>query len=79
MTHPDHGSLQRLVDALYRDSPRVTRLDAVIHAANYDLCEDLVEIVELLPPGAHTRQQMCDQLNSALVAHGWGRTYGTVE
>lgn len=78
MQHTEHGTLQRLIDALYRDYTRVSRLDAIIQAASYDLNEDLLEIVELLPPGMYTRQKMCDQINSALMGHGWGRIYGTV-
>ena len=38
-----------------------------------------MEIVNLLPPGVYDRQALCDQLNSALAAHGWGAVYGTVE
>lgn len=77
--HADHGILQRLVDALYREQARITRLDAVLMADNFDIGSELLEIVELLPPGTYTRQRLCDQLNSALVAHGWGRLYGTVD
>ena len=44
-----------------------------------DLERDLLEIVNLLPPGVYERQRLCDQLNSALAAHGWGALYGTVE
>ena len=44
-----------------------------------DLTPDLMEIVNLLPPGYYDRQSLCDQLNSALAAHGWGAVYGTVE
>ena len=43
------------------------------------LAPDLMEIVNLLPPGYYDRQSLCDQLNSALAAHGWGAVYGTVE
>ena len=38
-----------------------------------------MEIVNLLPPGYYDRQSLCDQLNSALAAHGWGAIYRTVE
>ncbi len=79
MQHTEHGTLQRLIDSLYRDYTRVSRLDAIIQATSYDLNEDLQEIVELLPPGMYTRQKMCDQINSALMGHGWGRIYGTVQ
>ena len=40
---------------------------------------DLVPERNLLPPGYYDRQSLCDQLNSALAAHGWGAVYGTVE
>ena len=35
---------------------------------------DLIVQAEILD-----RQSLCDQLNSALAAHGWGAVYGTVE
>lgn len=73
------GDLQRLVDALYLGRSEVDRLDVVVQAELQDLERDLIEIVELLPPGHYSRQRLCDQLNSALAAHGWGGTYGTVE
>lgn len=58
--------------------PKVRRLDVVIAAEAADLPEDLREVVDLLPPGNYTRRRLCDQLNSALVGHGWGQVYGTV-
>lgn len=73
------GDLQRLVDALYLGRNEVDRLDVVVQAELQDLDRDLIEIVNLLPPGRYSRQRLCDQLNSALAAHGWGGTYGTVE
>ena len=73
------GDLQRLVDALYLGRNEVGRLDVVVQAELQDLDRDLIEIVDLLPPGRYSRQRLCDQLNSALAAHGWGGTYGTVE
>lgn len=75
----EYGTLQRLVDSLFKDSRRVSRLDAILRAEAYDVCGDLLEIVELLPPNIYTRQKLCDQLNSALIGHGWGALYGTVE
>ena len=75
----DFGELQRLVDGLYAGRAMVDRLDLVVQAEILDLSEDLLEIVNLLPPGTYERQRLCDQLNSALAAHGWGGTYGTVE
>lgn len=73
------GELQGLVDALYATHEVVDRLDLVMQAEVLDLDPDLLEIVNLLPPGHYERQRLCDQLNSALAAHGWGGTYGTVE
>ncbi len=75
----EYGDLQRLVDGLYADRQMTDRLDLVVQAEIMDLAPDLMEIVNLLPPGSYDRTRLCDQLNSALAAHGWGGTYGTVE
>lgn len=75
----EFGELQRLVDGLYSSRHEVDRLDLVVQAEIIDLSADLMEIVNLLPPGVYERQRLCDQLNSALAAHGWGGMYGTVE
>ena len=79
---PSFGALQAIVDELFEDMPReytVRRLDVVIAAESGDLPADLLEIVNLLPPGDYTRQRLCDQVNSAIVGHAWGLVYGTVE
>ena len=75
----EFGDLQRLVDGLFTDHKAIERLDLIVQAEIMDLAPDLMEIVNLLPPGVYDRQALCDQLNSALAAHGWGATYGTVE
>ena len=75
----EFGALQRLVDNLFKNTKQVTRLDVVIMAEYYDLIDDLLEIVSLLPPGTYDRQRLCDQMNSAITGHGWGFVYGTVE
>ena len=75
----EFGDLQRLVDGLFAGRPSIERLDVVVQAEILDLAPDLLEIVNLLPPGSYDRQRLCDQLNSALAAHGWGTRYGTVE
>jgi len=75
----EFGTLQRLVDTLFREREFVTRLDAIILAESFDLIDDLYEIVNLLPTGEYTRQRLCDQMNSAISGHGWGFIYGTVE
>lgn len=73
------GELQRLVDGLFAGRQAIDRLDLVVQAELLDLDTDLLEIVNLVPPGAYDRQRLCDQINSALAAHGWGSRYGTVE
>lgn len=71
-------SLQRFIDSLFAHAGYATRLDAVLRAEGSDLPEELLEIVNLLPPARYSRQQMCDQLNSALNGHGWTRRFRTV-
>ena len=76
------GALQAVVDDLFEDKPRsfeVRQLDVVVAAESGDLPADLLEIVNLLPPGNYTRQRLCDQLNSSIGGHAWGQVYGTVE
>lgn len=73
------GELQRLVDSIFLGKTAVDRLDLVVQAEILDLDPDLLEIVSLVPPGIYERQRLCDQLNSALAAHGWGSAYGAVE
>ncbi len=75
----EYGDLQRLVDGLFTGRKAVDRLDMIVQAEILDLVPDLQEIVNLVPPGIYDRQSLCDQINSALAAHGWGATYGTVE
>lgn len=77
---PLHGVLQGFVDSLFEDCPdrQVKRLDVVVAADSSDLPQDLMEIIELLPPGTYTRQRLCGQLNSAIGAHAWSHTYGMV-
>ncbi len=79
MADDDREILQRFIDSLYRDTKRVSRLDAILRAEALDLPDDLVGIVNLLPPGAFPRQRMCNQLNSALKGHGWNGRFGTVD
>jgi hypothetical protein len=80
MPDDDREVLQRLLDNLFRDVKRVSRLEVILRAETLDLDRDLLPIVENLPSGgAYTRQKLADQLNSAIVGHGWSRRYGTVE
>lgn len=75
----EYGDLQRLIDGLFIGRQTIDRLDLIVQAEILDLSPDLVEIVNLVPPGTYDRPHLCDQINSALAAHGWGATHGTVE
>ncbi len=75
----DYGALQKVVDALYAHARTVSRLDVVLGAEAADLPRDLMEVVELLPPGTYTRERLCTQLNSSIGGHGWGYVYGNVK
>ncbi len=77
----EYGELQKLVDALYAVNPSkaVARLDVVVLAETFDLCADLMDVVESLPSGSYKRYRLCDQLNSIITARGLGFVYGTVE
>ena len=80
MSDDDREVLQRFLDNLFRDAKSVTRLDVLLRAETLDLDADLMPIFENLPSGGfYTRQRLADQLNSAIVGHGWSRRYGTVE
>ncbi len=63
---------------MYRETKVVPRLELVLQAEAFGLNEDLVEVVNLLPPGTYTRERLCTQLNSSLSSHGWGYVYGAV-
>lgn len=54
-------------------------LDAQVLAETYDLPDELMEIVGMLPSGIYERSRLADQFNSALAAHGWTQRFGTVE
>lgn len=78
---PYFGALQAVVDELFEDKPdeySVRRLDAVIAAEAADLPDELLELVNLLPPGNYSRKRLCTQLNSSIGGHAWGQVYGTV-
>lgn len=80
MGDDDREVLQRFLDNLFRDSKKVSRLDVILRAQTLDLDEDLQPVFEGLPSGgAYSRQRLADQLNSAIVGHGWSRRFGTVD
>lgn len=73
-----YGELQRLVDGLFDGRETVSTIDLMLHARILDLHPDLMEICSIVPPGQYIRESLCDQMNSAITAHGWGSKYGTV-
>jgi len=75
----DREALGRFLDALFRDKKRVSRLDVIIRAEALDLDAGLQGIVNNLPPGSYDRRRLADQLNSAIVGHGWSRRFGTLQ
>lgn len=75
----DLEQLQRMLDYLYAETLTVTRLDVIVRAEAMDLPDDVRGLINLLPPGEYKRHRLCDQLNSAIVGHGWGGSLGTVE
>lgn len=79
MADDDREILQRFMDSLFSDVKAVRRLDAILRAEALDLPDELCEIVSLLPPGTLRRQQVADQLNSALKGHGWNGRFGSVD
>lgn len=58
--------------------PTVRRLDVIVAAEAADLPEDLMSVVNLIPPGNYTRQRLCDQMNSVISGRAWGQVYGTL-
>lgn len=75
---PDFGMLQDFVESLYVTDEVVARIEVIVQAEAYGLNEELLEIVNLLPPGSYSRDRLCGQLNSSLSSHGWGYVYGAV-
>ena len=47
----EFGDLQRLVDGLFTGRETIERLDLIVQAEILDLAPDLLEIVNLVPPG----------------------------
>ena len=74
----DYGVLQEFVNDLFESEEEYARLDVIIQAESFGLNEDLLEVVNLLPPGTYGRDKLCSQLNSSLSSHGWGYVYGAV-
>lgn len=77
--HPDFGVLQDLVNRICEELESIRSMDLLVQAELSDVSPELMEVVEMLPPGPYTRRQLCDQLNSILVAHGWSNSLGVVE
>lgn len=75
---PDYGVLQEFIDRLFDGREDCMRLEVVLEGEAYGLNGELMEVLNLLPPGLYTRDRLCGQINSSLSSHGWGYVYGAV-
>ena len=75
---PDYGVLQEFIDRLFDGREDYMRLEVVLEGEAYGLNGELMEVLNLLPPGLYTRDLLCSQINSSLSSHGWGYVYGAV-
>lgn len=75
---PDYGVLQEFIDRLFDGRENYMRLEVVLEGEAYGLNGELMEVLNLLPPGLYTRDRLCSQINSSLSSHGWGYVYGAV-
>lgn len=74
----DYGVLQEFIDRLFIGREDYVRLEVVLEGEAYGLNSELMEVLNLLPPGLYTRDRLCSQINSSLSSHGWGYVYGAV-
>lgn len=74
----DYGVLQEFIDRLFIGREEYMRLEVVLEGEAYGLNSELMEVLNLLPPGLYTRDRLCSQINSSLSSHGWGYVYGAV-
>jgi hypothetical protein len=75
-----YGKLQEFIDSIYADPDMVcNQIDIFLDAEGFGLCDDLLEVVHLLPAGRYGRHAACSHFNSAISSRGWSRKYGTVE
>ena len=74
----DYGVLQEFIDRLVIGREDYMRLEVVLEGEAYGLNSELMEVLNLLPPGLYTRDRLCGQINSSLSSHGWGYVYGAV-
>lgn len=74
----DYGVLQEFIDRLFIGHEDYMRLEVVLEGEAYGLNSELMEVLNLLPPGLYTRDRLCGQINSSLSSHGWGYVYGAV-
>lgn len=75
---PDYGVLQEFIDRLFDGREDYMRLEVVLEGEAYGLNGELMEVLNLLPPGLYARDRLCGQINSSLSSHGWGYVYGAV-
>lgn len=71
--------IERMLATLFLRTHYVSRLDVIIRAEAMDLPDEVLELINCVPPSRYTRARLCNQLNSAITAHGWSRTLGTFD
>ena len=67
---PDYGVLQEFIDRLFDGREDYMRLEVVLEGEAYGLNGELMEVLNLLPPGLYTRDRLCGQINSSLLTDG---------
>ena len=75
---PDYGVLQEFIDRLFDGREDYMRLEVVLEGEAYGLNGELMEVLNLLPPGLYTRDRLCSQINSSLSSLGCVYVYGAV-
>lgn len=68
-----------MIDHLFAGTKIVSRYRVLQHAEAMSLPDDVLALFSLLPPGDYSRRRLVDQLNSAIVGHGLGRSLGTFD
>jgi hypothetical protein len=71
--------VRRMLDRLYEHRRSVPRAEVLRQTDLMCFPPDVASLFRLLPSGDYTRRRLVDQLNSAIVGHGMGRTLGTLD
>ncbi len=79
MFEDTHSDLVRMLECLYASRKRVPLTDVLGQVDLMCFPAEVSMLFRLLPPGDYTRRRLVDQLNSAIVGHGMGRSLGTLD